>query len=577
MLRALANPVNQSILSLLAIEPSHPRRLSGLLTRSESDVSRRLARMQEAGLVESAWEHTDGKNVKTYRLVADDLRVRIGARGLAIDVGEDGDDAERRTVIDRLRVRIPDPAGFVGRHRELEILDGPDPVVIVEGIAGIGKTSLASAYARAKQDETPVFFHTFSGTETLTWLTHRLGVFHARHGRTRLMDAIEANAPLEDQRELLLEALDDGAHVTVLDAVEQIRDEDLEAALADAIRRVHDGKLVITGRQAPSHDPTARHARRVRLTGLAPEEVHALLGERGLDTTTETAHRLQRRLGGHPLAVHLLAETATEADDPLETVLDRMPDQDTEDYLLDEVSRHLSDAEEGVLAHASIFPGPFTREDLEAITPRDPGGALVKLRRRRLLRDDGETLRMHRLLGSFFHERLEDPASLHEEAAEHALTKGTLEARLDALYHLLEAGNRSRVLAMLERDLDLEEFDLIEDGYHNLYLDVLERFDPQDIRNDHQAGLVLDEKGDIRYHRGEHEQALERYREAAKRFQAADAGHRLADLAWKKALSLKELGRPEQAHEQATRGLEDHEPDERTRDRLSTLADELEA
>lgn len=577
VLKALANPTNQAILSLLAIEPTYPRRISELLSLSESDVSRRLRRMEEAGLVRSGWEHVDGKNVKSYRLVAEEITVAISGEGLSIETAGDDGEPTTRTVVDRLEVRVPEPEGFVGRERELEILDGPDPVVAVEGIAGIGKTSLAAAFARHKQQTAPVFFHSFSGTESLTWLAHRLGVFQARQGDEALLAAIETGAPMADQRELMLEALDQEGSVAVFDAVERVRDEALEAFVSDAIERVDQGRLVVTGRRLPSFDPTDGDVRRVRLTGLTPEEVHRFLDERGLDVDPKTAESVQQRLGGHPLATNLFAEAAAEATSPVDELLGRVPDDEIEDYLLAEVNDTLSEPEQNVLAHASIFHGPFTRSAIETVYPGDPGGALVKLRRRRLLRADGDVYHVHSLLRSFFAERLDDAARLHEAAAEHALSQGTLEARLDALYHLLEAGQRSRVLDLLERDLDLEEFDLIEEGYHNLYLDVLQRLDPDEILDDAGAGLVEDELGDIRYHRGEHEQALSRYRRAAERFSGADAdaGERLADLAWKRALVLAELGREDEAVEQVRAGLDEHTPDERTQERLEALADEL--
>ncbi len=574
-IKLVANETNQAILSLLAIEPSYPRAISELLSLSESDVSRRLKRLEAAGLVEAGWEHVDGKNIKQYRLVVEQITLTLGSQGLTVETTGLEDHQGRRTVVDRLTLRIPEPEGFVGRAKELAAIDGPEPVVTIEGIAGIGKTSLAAAYARSKLDEQPVFFHSFTGTESLTWLLHRWAVFLARHGDDALMDAITAGGTVADQRELLLRAIEERDLVAVFDATDRLRDEDVEAVLREAIERDQAGKLVVTGRTLPRYDPTVDHVCQLRLTGLSQEDVASLLADRDLAADPATAERVHRQLGGHPLATLLLAEAASSAGTPVDELLEGIPVRETETYLLEEVHDQLSESEKRVLAYASIFQGPFTTGDLEAVYPRDPGGALVKLRRRRLLRDDGDSFRIHDLLRSFFHQRLEDPAKVHEKAAEHALTKGTLEARLDALYHLLEAGKRSRVLNLLGQDLDLEEFDLIEEGYHNLYLDVLQQLGPDTLADDQQAGLVQDELGDIRYHRGEHEQALTHYEQAAERFTKADAGDRLADLCWKRALILQEMGEADQASDLVREGLKAHAPDQRTRERLVGLAEDL--
>lgn len=575
ILEALAKETNQAILSLLAIEPTYTRSISELLGYSESDVSRRLSRLEDAGLVASEWQHVDGRNVKVYRLVADEVSIRIDGEGLAIEATREGTDATERTLLDRLEVRIPEPETFVGRGDELAVLEGPAPVVLVEGIPGIGKTSLAARFALDHRDERPVFFHSFTGTESLTWLAHRVGVFQARHDDPDLLEAVEAEVPLADRRRLLLEALEDPSTITVLDETGRIRDQDLEELIADAIEHVREGKLVVTGRNLPAFDPSADHVERLRLDGLSTEDVQRLLAERSIPADEALAAEVRRRLGGHPLAINLLAEAAGDAATSLEGLLEGAPERAIEDYLLDEVHDRLTDSERRVLSYASVLHGRFTREDLAAIYPGNPEGALVRLRRRRLLEVQGDTYRVHDLLASFFQERLDDPAAIHEEAAEHALGQGTLEARLEALHHLLEAGKRARVVDLLERDLDLEEFDLVEDGYHNLYLDVLQQLDPDTIAAAGRAGLVHDEIGDVRLHRGEHEQALDHYREAAASFREAGDEQRLADLAWKRALALIELDRAGEARKRVQAGLTEHGPDERTRGRLETLADEL--
>lgn len=574
VLKALANPSNQAILSLLSIEPTYPRRVSELLSLGESDTSRRLTRMEKLGLVESDWEHVGGKNVKIYRLVPDEIHVQISGQGLSVEMAAD-DEPSQHEVYDRLRVQIPDAEGFVGREDELEQMAGDEPIVIVEGIAGIGKTSLLAAFANRQQDQQPVFYHSFRGTESLTWLAQRLGVFQARHGERQLLDAIEAGAPLPDRRELLLDALGKEGFTVVLDATERIRDEDLQLLLRDAVERVREGKLVLAGRQPPRFDPTVDDVLHLRLTGLAEPAIARLFEERGIEAQPEVVERARERVGGHPLALNLLVEAAAEGSPQVEAILDEIPDHEIEGYLLEEVDEHLSDPERRVLAHASVFRRRFSREDLEAVYPSNPEGAIVKLRRRRLLRDDGDALALHGLLRSFFYDQLEDPGELHERAAEHQLAKGTLEARLEAMDHLLAAGRRQRVLRLLERDLDLEEFDLIEEGYHNLYLELLKELDPTSIPDERQAALVHDELGDIRYHRGEHERALEEYAEARERFAEQDADERVADLDWKAALALDQLDRPGEAAEHVRAGLEFAPEDGRARDRLETLADKL--
>jgi tetratricopeptide (TPR) repeat protein len=574
LLSALANRTNQAILNLLAVEPTYPRRIGELLALGETEVARRLKHMEGLGIVAGAWAHVHGKNVRLYKLIARDVGLRFTPEGLRVEVaGQDG--RGRASLLTPLTIRLPSPGPFVGRADELGVLEGPASVVIVEGMPGIGKTSLLARFAEAQPGKRAVFWHSFRGPETLGWLANRLGVFFAQHGERALLDAVEAGAEAPDKLELMLRGMDDARFLVVFDDAHRVEDEAVKAFLGDAIARTRSGKLLLGSRERPRYDVGAKHVHLLRLSGLKDEDVARFLAGQGVAVDAQLLPRIREEVGGHPLALNLLVETAQAQGVGLEALLDRIPEKNVEEWLLQEVVGQLRDDERELLAAASVFRGRFDLDDLAELTRKSPEAALLRLRRRVLVQaSEGGEFALHEVVRNFFYNLQRHKRELHEKAAVHELGKGSVEGHLEAMHHFLAAGRRDRVLDLLQRNLDLHEFDFIDAGYHNLYLQVLEGFRREDVPEERRWALIEDEKGDIRLHRAEPERALEHYGRAEAVFRKLKEHDRLADLAWKKGLALQRLGREKEAQASVRAGLAG-QPDARTRERLDALAAQL--
>lgn len=566
LLKVLANKTNQSILHLIAVEPSYPRRIGDLLSLGETEAARRLKHMEGLGLVVGERAYI-GKNVKIYRLVAENVSVRFTPEGLRLEirplVGE-----TRALVLNPFVMAIPHPEPFVGRDAEMAALAGPDRVVVVEGMPGIGKTSLVARFAQEQAKSKAVFWHSFRGVESLNWLANRFAVFLAHHGNRALLEAIERGAEPADKRGLMLHALDDARLVIILDDVHRCEDEAVRSWISDAVKQGGRAKVVLASRERLRYDPSSPSVRLLQLGGLSDEAVQSFLGTRGLKVHAALLPKMREEVGGHPLALHLFSATAQERGGRVEELLDRIPERNLEDWLLQEVYATLGDAEKELLGPASILRDRFTLEDLRALTRRDPERALLGLRKRLLVQAfDGE-YGLHEVVRNFFHGLVANKRDLHEKAAQHYLGQKTAEGRLEAMHHLLAAGRRERVLDMLEQDLDLRDFDVIDAGYQTLYLGILEMFPREEAASPRRWALIEDEKGDIRYHRGELVRALQHWDAARTFFEGAQEAERLADLAWKRSMALQRLGRTKEAQQAVEEGLKVAPAKGRGRERL---------
>ncbi len=573
MLKLLANPTNQSILSLLRSEPSYARKIGALLELKESEVTRRLRQMEDAGLVASDWAYI-GKNVKMYHLEAEGIDVRFEPEGMRLHVH--GPRESKEGVVAHLAPRIPPVTHLAGRHHELDLLSNDSSVNVIAGLAGIGKTSLL-AYHAARLDAATVFWHSFRGVESLHWLANRIAVFASHHGDDRLLEALQRDAEPAEQRELLMDVFNQPQYSIFLDDVHHIDDEHVRRFVDDAIIHTRKGRLFVTSREHLRSASGQPHVDEIHLTGLEDEAVAQLLAADGADVDDATLMRLRRLVGGHPLALHLLATAAKQNDEGLPSLVERAEggSMDLQDYLLSELDGRITDSQRRVLTTAAIFRTSFAVADLQAVcSKRIHEKDVMDLVRQYLLLDRGGLYETHDIVRSFYFRMLEDPKPLHARAAKHFLKKGTTEDRIEAMHHFIAAESKDAALKLIAENLDVREYDFIDAGYARLYLRLLDLFDADGV-DAHRWAVILDEKGDVHFSQGDHEQALAFYRDAHAYFQEMADAQETPDLAWKMAMAHHRLGNDDAARRLVDDALAATPGDDRTRQRLETLRGEL--
>ncbi len=171
--RLLSSDANLRILSVLSSGDSYPREISLLTGIEESDVSRRLRRLERAGLVEGYWGRISGKNVRFYKLSTTDINISISNGKVNLVIGR-----EEHSIIPLQPVSPPPHGKIVGREEELSRLANTDkPVIHVWGPPGIGKTSLVSYYVTRYLGDRPVFWHSSIPGDSPSTITLRMRAF----------------------------------------------------------------------------------------------------------------------------------------------------------------------------------------------------------------------------------------------------------------------------------------------------------------------------------------------------------------------------------------------------------------
>ena len=288
---------------------------------------------------------------------------------------------------------------FVGREAELAVLTseaGPR-VIVIRGVPGIGKTSLAAKACERLRGRRSLFWHRLRSWDTRESLLAALGEFLAAGGRPGLRSVLVRGESMRADG-ALREDLPGTRSLLVMDDAQEA-----DAGVVSFLRFLKDvvagtpdvRLLVLTRRAIPFYDRrdvTVRHVvGEVDLTGLSASEVEALLGP-SLDRWF--AH-IVRELGGHPLFLELARASARPGASG--SVL-----RDVHRFMEEEVYRELSESERSVMKVACLYHVPVPREAFFAGVS-ESHDAVISLVNRALLQPIGpSSFGAHDTIREFF-------------------------------------------------------------------------------------------------------------------------------------------------------------------------------
>ncbi len=501
-----------------------------------SHVSATLTEMERRGLVSKRLAHLEagGRRRKVYMLTpsgaqaAEALRQRVG--GQVVRVRASGGEqrmplaqaiaiAPRGTSLLELALAATDdvldltgerpggpPAGahprrFYGRAEELaaarEFLRSPCVCLAIRGLPGMGKTALLARLADASDAPT-------AWIRITEWTTPEQ-ILAALAGKARaagypVEPSVDAN--VEEGVAELAAALADGPLVALVDDVHKAPEPVVRflAALLPALRGTK-ARLIVAGRRIPGFYTRREVAldglvRELELAGLDEASATSLLSDRGVPTGRRD--EVVAATKGHPLFLELMAASGGRGLGDVRT------------YLREEIAAKLEPREQEILAALCVHRHPVA---VDAVAPEVPDvGLLEGLADRSLVRLGEGTTDMHDLLREFFYARLTGPQRqrLHGAAAAAYEARPDPEARVELVYHLIQAGKAkeaAHVLGGVGRTLVAKG--LPDDVLRLVGLLDLRALDPAD-----RIPLLL-LRGDILSMRGDWRHAEESFDEAA--------------------------------------------------------------
>lgn len=362
------------------------------------------------------------------------------------------------------------PEQFFGRRHELDALyawftSGRSRILMVYGIAGIGKTSLVSRFARSQPGRLK-FYLKVREWDSPRGLLQAMGNALAGMGDERLQAHLrgQGHEDLTIISLILRDALGSLHPLIVLDDVWTASKDAWTAImlLCDAI--VGTGsKMIIISREFPPKLEGSLEAQgvveRLRLEGLEENDSKQLLEWRGLsESSSGSFNEIVRTLRGHPLLLKMI-----------HTVEDIRPlsDGDVARFINGEIYSRLSREERTLLNTLALLRYPIPVAHLAKKMGFD---VLESLHRKSLTERVGNSISLHDIMRSFVLVYLSE----NEKRACHLLAREMLspadQYRIERAYHALSAGMAESAIEVLASESE----ELITSGHAPDLLALLE-------------------------------------------------------------------------------------------------------
>jgi tetratricopeptide (TPR) repeat protein len=407
----------------------------------------------------------------------------------------------RRGYLDILRMRRVDaraeagtpsaPAKetdvFLGRKDELSSLsswltDGKTGVLVVYGIAGIGKTSLVSRFAGGLKGWRRVYL--------------KVREWDSPHGV--LQTLANSLAGLGDERLQTLLRSPEGDDMTnvsfvigdvltslklllILDDV-WVASRDVWRVIMLLIDTIPEAgsRIVLIAREFPSHLEGGLEARgsvaRVRLEGLSEEESRQLLEWRGVtDRSGSSIPEIVRTLHGHPLLLKMVRG----AED-----IRSLSEGDVSRFIHKEIYARLSQEERSLINTLAVMRYPV---DAVLLSNKVGYDVLASLKRKSLAETIGDKVSLHDIMRSFALAYMKEDETRRCHLLAREVLAATGQANLEMTYHAMRAGLVDEAIAELASKLE----DLIADGHAIDMLGLLEGVSSEGLSTRTQRSLSL--------------------------------------------------------------------------------------
>ncbi len=369
---------------------------------------------------------------------------------IIINITEKGiyDVRKKESATVKFLEKAPSLRYFFGRSEEVKRIvewlnDNTHRVVVIIGIAGIGKTSIARRVCQMVEDEKNVFWYRFHEWDTLRGMLDYLTEFLEKLGRTELKEYLEHTVdPVLDLNEIsnrLREDLEKSNSILFFDDLHKVDSGNSNiiqwfSMMVELLSEVNGVKMVVTSRKEidfyDRRDVSInRSVVEMTLEGLDRDSSLEIVRRRtGFPVDDRNFERIYSATMGNPLFLELI-NTKEDVENP----------RDIHKFIQREILSVISDEEKRMLSLISVYREPVPSDAFLV------GGIhyeiIDSLVKRALLKEVGrDYYEMHDLLRDFFYSRLSPKQRIeyHNIAVDFYRNRNMAD-NLEINYHLIQA------------------------------------------------------------------------------------------------------------------------------------------
>tara|TARA_B100000700_G_scaffold322045_1_gene422659 strand:- start:3489 stop:6014 length:2526 start_codon:yes stop_codon:yes gene_type:complete len=425
---------------------------------------------------------------------------------------------------------LPRLRHFYGRSTELEnmvsLLEARSTTLMIPGIAGIGKTSMAAKVIESFMHRRNLMYHRCQDWDGSRAFFESIADWLTNIGDSMLADYISATPvpKAADAARIILDALSNSPALIVIDDYHKVSDKTLHQTIQALSRGLveceGDVGLVIFSRSfkevVPLKDADGRIVSLVLpLEGLDQDSTRSLLSAFD-DLDKEKLLYIHSLSRGHPLVLELINRGASAG----------AFHESLENYVNIEIFSKLSAEQKRLLGALSVFREPI---ELEALTEQgldiDELDSLVESGLAR--HADSDTYDVHDLIREFLLQSLDKQAKeeLHNKAVAwyEKQTTGS-QIALELIYHLISSSRHEDATIIIVK----EGRNLIKEGHIEL-LGLLESVDTNSVGA--ESSCRIDRlRGEVLALLGRFDEAEEAFSQARPPAEAAGLDDVIADI-----------------------------------------------
>lgn len=364
-----------------------------------------------------------------------------------------------------LTERSPTITNFFGRKEEKRIIEEwlpKSPVIIIRGIAGIGKTTLAGKVVEEYRSRKNIFWFRLHEWTTIRYALEQIGNFLSLMGRPTVSSMLSSRRTLgpEDLLQItdqMIHDLSDQNAMIVLDDVHkaEARVSDLITHLVtEVFRQDPDAEVklnfILVTRNRLSMVDMLRLENGSRLQELVLEgldERASLMLVKAKTRNQSQFEKIFQMTNGHPLSLQLMDTPIMDRPDqeaPSDQAIGTGPLRDLNRFVYEEIFQNISKGERELLDRLCVFRYPILRS---WVLNKGTKRTLESLVGRSLISESDNAFAIHDLVRTFLYSRLKpsELAVYHRGAGALYLAQTKYRFDIDAsnevLYHYRTAGD----------------------------------------------------------------------------------------------------------------------------------------